>query len=639
MTYKSLLRIFSGLALFFVLIFSPLSSRADEIIEGNFNFTTFDFYFPLFQVDPVFPQTIYSIDLSQENYLFTGLIIDNSLSEEFSVVSGFDPTLGLNLDTSESVQQGFLLLDGTLGIDIYTTGETDVRRIEGRSGLLTTYRISAPQGLRSDVRWTGARTEGRIGLRADGARWNGLRWNGARWSGARWSGKRISNLSDARVFRLDGTTNTWKRGIRAIQDIGRAEVRFLGDSSPDGVLGHYGYNSTNNYVWAVLDTNSKYAIGLAVDIDEDGFKADDNCPNVYNVDQVDNDADGIGDLCDTDDDNDSVVDTSDNCQFVSNLDQVDNDGDQFGDACDTDDDNDGVDDSADNCHYVSNPNQTNLDGDGFGDVCDDDPDGDGLTDDNCPLIPNVFQENNDLDDLGDVCDLDDDNDGIDDSVDNCDFFANFEQADLDQDGIGDACDSDIDGDGISNGDDNCNLIYNVGQEDADGDRQGNECDDDDDADGFFDVEDNCPLIANNDQNDADLDGQGDACDGDLDGDGIANSNDNCPGSANTSQKNWDGDTYGDVCDEDIDGDGVLNAADVCGFTEVGVQTDLGSGCSISQLCPCSGPRGVTSSWKNHGKYVSCVAKTSESFVFMELITEADKDMIVSGAAQSTCGDK
>ena len=38
-----------------------------------------------------------------------------------------------------------------------------------------------------------------------------------------------------------------------------------------------------------------------------------------------------------------------------------------------------------------------------------------------------------------------------------------------------------------------------------------------------------------------------------------------------------------------------------------------------------------------GKYVSCVAKTSENFVEFELITGAEKDATVSAAAQSACG--
>ena len=63
------------------------------------------------------------------------------------------------------------------------------------------------------------------------------------------------------------------------------------------------------------------------------------------------------------------------------------------------------------------------------------------------------------------------------------------------------------------------------------------------------------------------------------------------------------------------------------------------GCSIAQLCPCDGPRGTTVGWKNHGKYVSCVAKSAGSFVDQGLLSAAEKDEIVSQAAESECGAK
>ncbi len=61
--------------------------------------------------------------------------------------------------------------------------------------------------------------------------------------------------------------------------------------------------------------------------------------------------------------------------------------------------------------------------------------------------------------------------------------------------------------------------------------------------------------------------------------------------------------------------------------------------AINQLCPCEGPRDTAGNWKNHGGYVSCVAKSAESFLANGLITEAEKDEVCSEAGQSSCGGK
>ncbi|MGQ0795969.1 MAG: thrombospondin type 3 repeat-containing protein, partial [Nitrosopumilaceae archaeon] len=61
----------------------------------------------------------------------------------------------------------------------------------------------------------------------------------------------------------------------------------------------------------------------------------DNCPLVDNPDQADTDGDGIGDACETDDDDDGTPDETDNCPLVVNADQADTDGDGIGDACET----------------------------------------------------------------------------------------------------------------------------------------------------------------------------------------------------------------------------------------------------------------------------------------------------------------
>lgn len=69
---------------------------------------------------------------------------------------------------------------------------------------------------------------------------------------------------------------------------------------------------------------------ICIDSDNDGFGdpdhpenmcPEDNCPEVYNLNQEDYDQDGVGDSCD-------------NCVFVFNPEQADGDGDDVGDVCD-----------------------------------------------------------------------------------------------------------------------------------------------------------------------------------------------------------------------------------------------------------------------------------------------------------------
>jgi hypothetical protein len=173
--------------------------------------------------------------------------------------------------------------------------------------------------------------------------------------------------------------------------------------------------------------------GQCVNADDDGDHVPndhDNCPEVFNIDQSNQDQDALGDVCD-------------NCPTAPNSDQSNQDGDALGDVCDpcpldplNDADGDGRCANVDNCPTIANPTQADDDGDGIGDACDtcphdpnNDPDGDlhcWLVD-NCPTVPNHLQRDSDGDGRGDLCD-------------DCPTAADPPQADSDGDGAGDACD-------------------------------------------------------------------------------------------------------------------------------------------------------------------------------------------------------
>ncbi len=281
------------------------------------------------------------------------------------------------------------------------------------------------------------------------------------------------------------------------------------------------------------------------DIDNDGvIDSLDNCPNTSNTDQANLDGDAFGDVCDedidgdgylntndafpmdpaewSDTDQDGVGDNSDNCVTVANPNQEDADANGIGDVCEgnNDYDNDGIPNDVDNCPNTSNSDQANLDGDAFGDVCDEDIDGDGYpntndafpmdasewsdTDqdgvgdnsDNCVTVANPNQEDADANGIGDACEgnNDYDNDGIPNDVDNCPNTSNSDQANLDNDSLGDVCDPDIDGDGIDNDQD---VFPRDSSESSDNDNDGigDNADSDDDNDGVPDIDDDCPYVS------------------------------------------------------------------------------------------------------------------------------------------------
>jgi len=226
--------------------------------------------------------------------------------------------------------------------------------------------------------------------------------------------------------------------------------------------------------------------GLVGDVDRDGWRSADNCPEDFNPRQLDQDDDTDGNACDIDIDGDLVFNDDDNCPFTPHGNLTDTDGDGYGDVCDADDDADGLQDWIDLCPRHPDPTNGDLDGDGWGDVCDPDIDGDGgmrlaarsKSQDQCPFIPEPGPRDSDRDGLGDACDRapwracvgpchdqrDSDGDGVLDIVDVCRHVPDDGRADCDGDGdgLGDACDPDANGDGLydvlqSAGDRACRL--------------------------------------------------------------------------------------------------------------------------------------------------------------------------------------
>jgi hypothetical protein len=103
----------------------------------------------------------------------------------------------------------------------------------------------------------------------------------------------------------------------------------------------------------------------------------DNCLGIFNPFQADNDLDEVGDVCDSDDDEDTVDDALDNCQFTVNSGQADSETAEGLDGyCGTADDNPDLYGPDGSCGTPDDEV-----GDGVGDVCD-----------ICPLVFNPRQQ-------------------------------------------------------------------------------------------------------------------------------------------------------------------------------------------------------------------------------------------------------
>lgn len=303
------------------------------------------------------------------------------------------------------------------------------------------------------------------------------------------------------------------RGVIKIYD--ETEGVFVGGDQTVAALGN-----ASDDIFADITPQKTGEHNLSVRIipwEENGDNTDNNKINVSYYADLDTDNDGIGNLTDEDDDNDSTKDTED--QFpLDSAESKDSDNDGIGDNADPDDDNDGILDIAD--IFPNNALESeDADEDGIGDNEDTDDDNDGVSDeaeilkgtdpknadtdgdgakdseDNFPLDPKKSYDT-DGDGIDNNDDNDDDNDGIKDKKDAFPLDSS-EWKDFDEDGIGDNADPDDDNDLLSDTDE-----AKIGTDPFCGDT---------DRDGVMDSEDAFPLDKN-EQKDTDQDGLGDNAD-------------------------------------------------------------------------------------------------------------------------------
>lgn len=109
---------------------------------------------------------------------------------------------------------------------------------------------------------------------------------------------------------------------------------------------------------------------------------------------------------------------------------------------------------------------------------------------------------------------------------------------------------------------------------------------------------------------------------DADSDSVDDDSDNCPGTSNAEQSDGDGDRIGDACD-------------ACADTAQG-EPILQTGCSIEQVCPCTGPV-EGGEWQNQRQYLRCVAAATRRLRKQGQVSRQESMNLLRRAMQSGCG--